>query len=177
MTTKEGLFALLILLAKSISSTAFVCNDDFDCFPNGRCGSDLSCVCHSGFYGEQCEDTCPIHCQNGGQCVEIDEHGGFAPENDFYCDCPLGYFGGLCEKGTDSGKSTSSEQSAAVTIVSASLLSVILIMAGVYAINRCRRRRHSPVNPKAASSSRSSVKDAGKETAEPELEVELPRID
>lgn len=73
----------------------FFCDTDYDCLPNGSCSSDLSCLCNSGFVGPQCENNCPLKCQNGGYCVEIDEHGGVELEH--YCECPSTHSGGLCQ--------------------------------------------------------------------------------
>ena len=77
------------------TTTTFVCEDDADCSLHGSCGPDLTCICDSGFVGTQCERTCPLQCQNGGQCVEIDHHGGV--EVEYKCECPSSHGGGLCE--------------------------------------------------------------------------------
>jgi hypothetical protein len=88
--------ALLLLSATTTKSQVeFVCDDDFDCQPNGFCANDQRCSCTTPYIGDQCEYECPIVCQNGGLCNVRDEHGGI--ELDFYCVCRPGYNGGLCQ--------------------------------------------------------------------------------
>ncbi|CAJ1961791.1 unnamed protein product [Cylindrotheca closterium] len=124
-----------------MTSATFVCEDDFDCFPNGSCGSDLRCLCDTGFYGVQCEDTCPIKCQNGGQCVVDDAH---VVVLDARCDCPPDFLGGLCEQPRQNSagalRSSQEASSNAGTMVGITLAAVavsgLLLVAGVW-----RRRR------------------------------------
>lgn len=89
--------AFLLWTKGVFSTTAFVCDDDFDCYPNGTCGPDLTCLCDPGFFGTRCEDPCPLQCQNGGQCVVTEDHGGLIEASEFRCDCPSTHAGGLCE--------------------------------------------------------------------------------
>lgn len=84
----------VVFFATPVKTATFVCEDDFDCLPNGTCGPSQSCVCQPGFSGTQCEYPCPLQCQNGGQCMVIDQHGG--AELDYYCECPSTHGGGLC---------------------------------------------------------------------------------
>jgi len=78
-------------------SSVFVCDDDFDCQPNGFCANDQRCSCNSNeFVGDQCQYKCPLNCQNGATCQVLqDDHGGI--EVDFYCQCREGFSGGLCQ--------------------------------------------------------------------------------
>jgi hypothetical protein len=91
-----------LLLGQTVQGATFVCNDDFDCTPHGACGPLLNCVCDSGFWGAQCDEACPLQCQNGGQCVLEDEHGGLVEGSGYYCECPPGFVGGLCRQSVDS---------------------------------------------------------------------------
>ncbi|KAL3803364.1 hypothetical protein HJC23_009328 [Cyclotella cryptica] len=118
---------------------SFTCDDDFDCMPYGTCGHNLSCVCKSGHWGEQCEKKCPLKCQNGGQCVMIDEHGGLESENEFYCRCEMGFKGGLCQElkssatisvGQQPYTSTENETSS-TSDTSSRTIAIILGVAGV----------------------------------------------
>lgn len=46
-------------------------------------------VCPPGYWGEDCEDICPIQCLNAGQCKLVDDsHGNLESATDIVCDCP-----------------------------------------------------------------------------------------
>ncbi|KAG7349022.1 EGF-like domain containing protein [Nitzschia inconspicua] len=90
-----------------------LCFDDFDCWNGGSCDSPFDflssdhvdatstarCICPPGFGGLRCEKTCPIRCENKGQCDIIDDHAGFDVE--YRCICPSGFSGLRCENSQD----------------------------------------------------------------------------
>ena len=68
--------------------------------------------CTPGFWGNSCEKTCPIQCQNGGYCepIEPELHGGVSIETDFRCDCGDGFSGVLCENVAAAGSGDGGEK-------------------------------------------------------------------
>lgn len=98
--------SVLLICPRRGDAADFVCNDDTDCLPNGACdGESLVCFCDSGYYGQKCEEDCPLQCENGGQCRLTNDHGGLIVAGDyFYCECDSAFTGGLCQVPTFSGR-------------------------------------------------------------------------
>eukprot|EP00977_Amphora_coffeiformis_P019393 scaffold7213_cov166-Amphora_coffeaeformis.AAC.9 len=144
-----------------MASNTFVCEDDFDCWPNGSCGGDLRCLCESGFFGEQCDEVCPLKCQNGGQCYVDDVH-ELINESDAYCECPSGYEGGLCERVSgalpvsnptrQSGDNPSSNTGLITGIVAGVVAAVVVIVVAAGAKGVRRRRRKAATEKSEATS-------------------------
>ena len=151
LRTQQPFLPFLLLLWKPATS-AFVCNDDFDCAPHGTCGNDLRCVCISPAYtGDQCESTCPIRCQNGAACIMVNTH-DLPEENDFRCVCPTGYTGALCHKNVGTNElptarmsGNNSDHAATIGITIAVTTVVLLVVGSVAAILR-RQRTVETVN-------------------------------
>lgn len=105
-------FAGLAVLQALVPTVAYafnsvVCTTNSDCLNGGFCNDfggladhtvQTYCKCASGFMGTHCESTCPLFCQNGGQCdFASDEHAFVVGATDFVCDCPASHEGILCD--------------------------------------------------------------------------------
>lgn len=105
------LLPLLCYMTTTTHAADFICNSEADCLPHGSCDANtLTCSCGSGFYGDRCGLTCPLLCQNGGQCKVSDLHGGvgLSGEEEHYCQCPSGVTGSLCQTTPTSNPSAGS---------------------------------------------------------------------
>jgi hypothetical protein len=120
----------ILLLVRAQHQGLSSCQNDADCRNGGQCDSS-SCVCATGFRGKFCDLTCPIRCENGGQCrlvdTNADEHGGIDLQaSDFACDCPSDLYssGPLCQEeksppSTGAPSSDSNGRTAAATAAEA----------------------------------------------------------
>lgn len=145
----------LALHIQGHADATYVCDDDYDCYPNGTCGPQLTCVCDSGFWGDTCNEKCPLQCQNGGQCSIEDDHGGLAVASDYYCKCPFNFYGSLCQlernendegsgmsrpAASGSGSDTNRINTKVFVIVIVLLVLVLSLVGGIMS-NWSRRRR------------------------------------
>lgn len=107
-------YATLLVTTGSMSTMTTaqdICTNDSDCANGGQCKAEMVdpeteywCFCQPGYHGLHCEDTCPIQCQNGGQCQLVaDDHGGLEDLKEYECMCPTGYSGSLCENQSGAG--------------------------------------------------------------------------
>ena len=161
-------FILFFFLSSTAQQAAAWCLEDDDCLNDGYCKSNLdftehpeaaagNCVCASGFWGEICDRTCHIKCQNGGQCrLNKDEHGGV--DQDFVCDCPAGFSGSLCSTKAGGGdpdehatkapsqetflpsSETSTESMSSVAVVFISVMVIVVLGAAVAGVLLVSRR-------------------------------------
>eukprot|EP00755_Sulcionema_specki_P017574 Sspe_Gene.11347::Locus_3833_Transcript_1_1_Confidence_1.000_Length_13808::g.11347::m.11347 len=83
------------------------CEDDTECQPHGRCGSDGNCECDAGWYGMRCTAQClEGYCLNNGTCNDLYQRCNATdgtPSNcasytrSSLCTCPAGFDGERCE--------------------------------------------------------------------------------
>jgi len=146
------LVALLLLFHPMHVLSEFICNDDTDCLPNGRCNAELKCLCSIGYTGPMCETDCPIRCQNGGQCQIMNEHAGFAEHDEYTCDCPSAFPGALCQgaggdatSSSSSGSTGGSDNKKALR-VGVSLALTLLVLSVVFL--GLKRKRSKQATPK-----------------------------
>lgn len=154
-----------------MSSSTFICEDDFDCWPNGSCGDDLRCLCEPGFYGEQCDELCPLKCQNGGQCVVDDVH-ELMHESDAHCKCPSGYEGGLCERVNGAipvdnpirkSSNKPSPNTGQIIGIVVGVVAAVVVVVAVSAIVIRRRRRKVIESSKTKTAEKSEAASPGPE--------------
>lgn len=110
--------ATLLIVAAEQANAA--CVQDSDCQNGGTCDASFTgllldedhmdalqqdpiCLCQPGFWGDNCQETCPLLCENGGQCEvqdeqEEDNHGGLDIATTLVCGCPTGFEGPLCSQ-------------------------------------------------------------------------------
>jgi hypothetical protein len=180
------LICLLCVFPQQLSAQRppFICDDDYDCLPNGTCGTDQRCHCSSKeFIGEQCELRCPLDCRNDATCKTVDEHGGIQIE--FYCDCPSGFTGGLCQNGGEAEAKTQDMKAVTanghngnnqtlllgVTIGISTIL--ILLMSAVVMALICRLRRKRETAIKTEKEQQVEVQVPGELSIE---DLEIPQI-
>ncbi|XP_069120242.1 delta and Notch-like epidermal growth factor-related receptor isoform X2 [Argopecten irradians] len=84
------LICLTIIIAACCTQCVGICIPP--CTGNFVCSGSLCDTCNTGFYGNDCTDTCEdsgaASCQNGGTC------GASSPRS---CSCTSGFTGTLCD--------------------------------------------------------------------------------
>jgi hypothetical protein len=162
--TYRFIILCVLLLSMQPKTFAEICLRDSDCQNGGSCQSDLAgtdhaevtshCICAPGFWGDNCEENCPILCENGGRCeLESDEHGGLDVSSDLVCDCPSGFSGPFCsDRASDTNalqatQAPSSSMSAGATagLVIGLLAGVSLLVVGLVWVYRTNKARRSEI--------------------------------
>ncbi|KAG7374805.1 EGF-like domain containing protein [Nitzschia inconspicua] len=172
-----------------------LCLDDYDCLNGGSCDSPFDflssdhvdatstakCICPPGFGGLRCEQTCPIRCENKGQCDIVDEHGGFDIE--YRCICPSGFSGLRCENSQGSVTplhdvsvvpSTHSQLGtgpiAGITV--GIVLVMLLVMSSIIYIVKVSKKKKQERKPSKEESPETENEDAEEERVEEILGLE-----
>lgn len=154
-----GWLLLIVSCWNVVTSSNFVCEDDYDCLPNGKCGNNLSCVCNPGFFGEQCTGTCHLNCQNGGSCAMINEHADFHEFSDMFCKCPDNFRGVLCQipKETQPSSVSSEPIDSNLFIGFAVGILVLAVIGAGIALGLRRRRSQNKIEPPGESEEESDL--------------------
>jgi hypothetical protein len=134
----------LLLVCAATHAQGGACSISDDCLNDGTCynlgatdHADLTayCGCATGFVGVNCEHSCPLNCQNEGQCGFVsDDHAYVAGDTDYVCKCGQGFTGALCQYNgsTSANKSLATDNrlsSGAVVGIVASVLSSLVVLS------------------------------------------------